>query len=127
MVLIYGLHGGVCLEGYSMRTFGELNESISRMPRFSEDRKALERIINTKALFTQVDETGRIVLPDRLREQIGAHRRGSTSPAWATGSRSGRRKASPPTRPGWPRTWRRRAARQDLLGRLDGEAGGDAS
>jgi MraZ protein len=71
VVLIYGLHRGVCLEGYSMLTFGELNDSISAMSRFSEDRKALERIVNTKALFTQVDETGRIVLPQRLREQIG--------------------------------------------------------
>jgi MraZ protein len=71
LVLIYGLHGGVCLEGYSMETFGELNDSISRQGRFSDERTALERIVNTKALFTQVDETGRIVLPQRLRDQIG--------------------------------------------------------
>jgi MraZ protein len=71
VVLIYGLHGGVCLEGYSMETFGELNESIARQGRFSAERTQLERIVNTKAYFTQVDESGRIVLPQRLREQIG--------------------------------------------------------
>src|ERR687891_2589548 len=71
VVLIYGLYGGRCLEGYSVLTFGELNDSISRMPRFSEDRKILERIINTKSLFTQLDENGRFVLPARLREQVG--------------------------------------------------------
>ena len=126
MVLIYGLHGGGCLEGYSMRTFGELNESISRMPRFSEDRKALERIINTKAHVTQVDETGRIVLPDRLRRQIGAtdevyfagmgDRFQVWSPEGFAADEAGL--AGDLAAPGREAT---------LLGRLGGEAGGDPS
>lgn len=33
--------------------------------------RALERLINTQSLYAQVDENGRIVLPQRLRETFG--------------------------------------------------------
>ena len=126
LVLIYGLYGGRCLEGYSVLTFGELNDSISRMPRFSEDRKILERIINTKSLFTQLDENGRFVLPARLREQVGIGDEayfagmGDRFQVWAPDAYAADEAgiAEDLAAPG---------REQDLLGRLDSAAGGDGS
>ena len=34
-------------------------------------RRALERLLNTQSVYAQVDENGRIVLPQRLREMFG--------------------------------------------------------
>jgi MraZ protein len=70
-VLIYGRPGRRCLEGYSMRSIGEVDDLIARLPRFGRDREILERMLNTKSVQAQVDENGRMVLPQRLREMIG--------------------------------------------------------
>lgn len=71
LVLIYGGHGGRCLEGYSIQGIGELDEKVSRMPTFSRQRIWLERKLNTQSVYAQVDDNGRIVLSARLREMIG--------------------------------------------------------
>lgn len=70
-VLIYGMPGAARLEGYTIRGIGEIDQAVSRMPRFSKARAILERTLNTKSVYAQVDENGRIVLPARLRELIG--------------------------------------------------------
>ncbi len=70
-VLIYGRPGARCLEGYSMQSIQEVDDTISRLPRFSADRERLERMLNTKSTYAQLDETGRILLSSRLREMIG--------------------------------------------------------
>jgi MraZ protein len=72
LVLIYGGQGGKCLEGYTIEGIARLDEKVSRLPTFSKARKALERWLNTQSIYAQVDENGRIVLPARLREMIGA-------------------------------------------------------
>jgi MraZ protein len=41
------------------------------MPRGSPRRRALQRLYNGQAFPTAVDETGRIVLPARLRQKVG--------------------------------------------------------
>jgi MraZ protein len=71
LVLIYGMPSGNCLEGYSMEGVGRLDEKVSRLPTFSKQRRALERLLNTQSIYAQVDENGRIVLPQRLREMFG--------------------------------------------------------
>ena len=71
LVLIYGMPGNNCLEGYSIEGANRLDEKISRMPTFSPARRALERLLNTQSIYAQVDENGRIVLPQRLREMFG--------------------------------------------------------
>ena len=71
LVLIYGMPGNNCLEGYSIEGANRLDEKISRMPTFSPARRALERLLNTQSIYAQVDENGRIVLPPRLRETFG--------------------------------------------------------
>lgn len=71
LVLIYGMPSGNCLEGYTIAGAAKLDEKISRLPTYSPQRKALERLINTQSIYAQVDENGRIVLPQRLREMFG--------------------------------------------------------
>lgn len=70
-VLIYGMPGSARLEGYTIEGIGKIDDAVSRMPRFSKSRAILERMLNTKSVYAQVDENGRIVLPVRLRELIG--------------------------------------------------------
>jgi len=71
LVLVYGIPGRRCLEGYSIKGIEAVDELISDLPRFSREREVLERIINTQSIYAQVDENGRMVLPTRLRERIG--------------------------------------------------------
>ena len=44
---------------------------------FSPQRRALERLLNTQSIYAQVDENGRIVLPQRLRETLRPRGRGA--------------------------------------------------
>jgi MraZ protein len=71
LVIVYGRPGKKCLEGFTIRAMEEIDEKISRMPRFSPKREALERLINTKSVYVSVDDTGRIVLSQKLREMVG--------------------------------------------------------
>ena len=70
-VLIYGMPSGHCLEGYTIEGAARLDEKVSRMGSFSRERRALERLLNTQSVYVAVDENGRIVLPQRLREMFG--------------------------------------------------------
>lgn len=69
-VLIYGKPSGNCLEGYTVAGANALDERISRVPD-RKQRQALERIFSSQSVYAQVDENGRIVLPQKLREMFG--------------------------------------------------------
>lgn len=71
LVLIHGRNDMQCLEGYTIRGMEELDDMISAMPKFDEDREYLEIVLNTNSSYAQVDETGRIVLSAKLREVVG--------------------------------------------------------
>jgi len=71
LVVLYGRPGRRCLEGYTIRAAGEIDDMIATLPRFSREREILERFINTRSVYAQVDENGRVLLSARLREQIG--------------------------------------------------------
>jgi MraZ protein len=71
LVIVYGRPGKKCLECFTIAAMEEIDEKIARMPQFSAKREALERFINTKSTYASVDETGRIVLSQRLRDMIG--------------------------------------------------------
>ncbi len=70
-VLVYGRKGRNCLEGYSIDAIEEVDELISKLPRYSRNREILERIINTQSIYSQIDDSGRLVLSQKLREIIG--------------------------------------------------------
>lgn len=69
-VIVYGDHRRAYLECYTMRAAGEVDEQIAALKRGSMERRMLERLFNGQSLKTSVDDTGRIVLPQKLREKI---------------------------------------------------------
>lgn len=70
-VVVYGPPKQKYLECYTMTAIAEVDDKIAAMPRGSMDRRMLERLFNGQSQQTNVDETGRIVLPAKLRAKIG--------------------------------------------------------
>ena len=68
-VLIYGMSRN-CLEGYTIEGAAKLDAKIERLP-LGKTRAALERLVNSQSVYAQVDDNGRIVLPQKLRELFG--------------------------------------------------------
>lgn len=71
LVIVYGDHRRKYLECYSIEAIAEVDTKILKMPRGSHERRMLETMFNGQSLTTSVDETGRIVLPAKLRQKIG--------------------------------------------------------
>ncbi len=71
MVVLHGPHLKNCLHVYTIEAMAEIEAGIKRLPRGSEARKRAARLILSKAWKTEIDKDGRIVLPQRLRQQIG--------------------------------------------------------
>lgn len=70
LVISYGQRVRPCLDAFSIRGMEALEEQIARLPH-GPDRDLVERMLLTKSVYAAVDDTGRIVLPAKLREQIG--------------------------------------------------------
>ncbi|GGG63826.1 hypothetical protein GCM10011415_07880 [Salipiger pallidus] len=70
-VIVYGDQRQTYLECYTIEEIEAVEERISKMKRGSNKRRILERLFSTLSITTSVDETGRIVLPAKLREKIG--------------------------------------------------------
>jgi MraZ protein len=71
LVIVYGDHRRKYLECYTMEAIEEVDEKIAALPRGSMERKMLQRLFQGQSHPTNVDETGRLVLPAKLREKIG--------------------------------------------------------
>jgi MraZ protein len=71
MVVLHGKHLKNCLHAYTIEAMEEIEAGIKALPRGSEARKRASRMILGKSWDTEVDKDGRIVLPQRLRQQIG--------------------------------------------------------
>ena len=89
LVIVYGGEAQNYLEAYTQEAINEVDEKISRLPRGSKQRRALEHIFNGQSLPTQTDDTGRLVLPAKLREKVGIDKEayfkaaGDTFQIWA--------------------------------------------
>ncbi|WP_353471629.1 division/cell wall cluster transcriptional repressor MraZ [Salipiger sp. H15] len=70
-VIVYGDHRRQYLECYTIEEMEAVEDRISAMKRGSQKRRLLERLFSTQSVTTSVDETGRIVLPAKLRDKIG--------------------------------------------------------
>ena len=70
-VLVYGRKEKKCLEGYSIRSMDEVDNLVSLLPRYSNEREMLERMLNAQSTYSQIDENGRLVLSSKLRETVG--------------------------------------------------------
>lgn len=70
LVIVYGDHRRKFLECYTMDAIDEVDRKIDALPRGSMKRKALQRMFHGQSLPTTVDETGRLVLPAKMRTKI---------------------------------------------------------
>ena len=70
LVIVYGDERRKFLECYTIEAIDEVDAKIAALPRGSRERKILERMFNGQSLPTTVDETGRLVLPAKLRNKI---------------------------------------------------------
>ncbi|MEO9782419.1 MAG: division/cell wall cluster transcriptional repressor MraZ [Sedimentitalea sp.] len=70
LVIVYGDHRRNYLECYTMEAIDEVDAKIDAMPRGSMERKMLQRMFHGQSFPTTVDETGRLVLPAKLRSKI---------------------------------------------------------
>lgn len=59
------------LECFTVSAWAEVMRKIDALPRGSKPRRTLEKLFNAKSIQTNVDETGRLVLPAWLRERLG--------------------------------------------------------
>ncbi len=71
LVIVYGDHRRNYLECYTIEAINEVDDQIAKLPRGSIERRMLERMFNGQSFPTSVDETGRLVLPAKLRQKIG--------------------------------------------------------
>ena len=71
LVIVYGDHRRQYLECYTMEAIAEVDRKIAKMQRGSTPRRMLEKLFNGQSFPTSVDETGRLVLPAKLRQKIG--------------------------------------------------------
>ncbi len=71
LVVVYGDDRQDWLEVYSMRAIEEIDEQIEIMQRGSPDRLMLEERMYGQSFEAQIDEDGRLVLPQKYREKIG--------------------------------------------------------
>ena len=71
LVIVYGDDDRNFLECYTMEAIDEVDAQIDALTRGSKPRKALQRLFHGRSFATTVDETGRLVLPAKLRNKIG--------------------------------------------------------
>ncbi|MEM9575993.1 MAG: division/cell wall cluster transcriptional repressor MraZ [Pseudomonadota bacterium] len=71
LVIVYGDHRRNYLECYTMQAIEEVDDKIDALPRGSMERRMLQRLFHGQSFPTSVDETGRLVLPSKLRQKIG--------------------------------------------------------
>lgn len=71
LVIVYGDHRRKYLECYTMEAIDQIDRQIAAMQRGTDGRKMLERLFHGQSHATQVDEDGRIGLPQKLRDKLG--------------------------------------------------------
>ena len=71
IIIVHGDHRRKYLECYTVAAMQEVDDKIAAIPRGTRRRRMLEQMFQAKSFHTSVDETGRLVLPARLRQQIG--------------------------------------------------------
>ena len=70
LVIVYGDHRRDFLECYTIEAINEVDQQIADLPRGSMERRMLQRLFHGQSFPTSVDETGRLVLPAKLRTKI---------------------------------------------------------
>lgn len=71
MYLLYGDHLKNQLQGYTVEEFDALAAQIKALPRGSERKQKLSRLIIGQSIKLDVDKDGRTVMPIKQREKLG--------------------------------------------------------
>ncbi|WP_312527861.1 division/cell wall cluster transcriptional repressor MraZ [Paracoccus sp. (in: a-proteobacteria)] len=71
MVIVYGTRDWDHMRLYTIEAMDEIDDGIAQMPRGSNDRNYLEMVMHGLSDEAEIDQDGRLVLPQRLREKIG--------------------------------------------------------
>ena len=71
MILVYGPHLKGHLECYTVEAAAEVDRQIAAMPRGDPKRNLLQRCFNGYSKKYVIDDTGRIVLPQKFKDKIG--------------------------------------------------------
>lgn len=71
LVMVYGDERRQFVECYSIQEMKRVEALIARLPKGAPRRRFLERNLITLSVTVEVDEDGRIVLPQKVREKIG--------------------------------------------------------
>lgn len=70
-VIVFGDEQRHFLECFTMKAIAEVEAKIARIPRGTPRRRKLERCISSLSQKCEVDNEGRIVLAQRLRDKLG--------------------------------------------------------
>ncbi len=71
LVIVYGDHRRSFLECYTIEAMDEVDAKIADLARGTPERKIMQRLFQGQSVTIAVDETGRLVLPAKLRQKIG--------------------------------------------------------
>ncbi|WP_134678958.1 division/cell wall cluster transcriptional repressor MraZ [Paracoccus ravus] len=71
LVIVFGTREWKHLQLYTMQAMEEIDEQISGLARGSAERNILENIYYGHAEESEIDNDGRLVLPQKLRDRIG--------------------------------------------------------
>lgn len=71
LVIVYGNPRNKFMECYTIEAIEEVDAKIDAMPRGSKERRILQQIFHGQSFPTSVDETGRLLLPAKLRKMFG--------------------------------------------------------
>lgn len=71
LVIVYGGAKQKYLEVYTQEAIAEVDALIGRMPRGSKERRHMEHMFNGQSVPTSTDDTGRLVLSQKLRDKVG--------------------------------------------------------
>ena len=84
LVIVYGDHRRNYLECYTMEAIDEVDAKIDALPRGSMERKMLQRLFHGQSFPTHKVETGRLVLPAQVRQNIALDAEGVVIAAGVT-------------------------------------------
>ena len=71
MVIVYGAHLGNHCECYDARSFRQIEDGILALPDGHPARDELELKVIGQSRTLTIDETGRIVLPPKVKARVG--------------------------------------------------------
>ena len=69
-IIVFGLKFQKRLDCFTMKAMEAIDASIDAMPPGTPARKKLERVYHAHAIEAQIDEDGRIILPQQLRDKL---------------------------------------------------------